>query len=137
MSATVGTGNHSSFLNAPNFTFQTTGGGPTVIPATVNTQPAVNVFFAYSTSQVGLNTVGTFSNPVNFNGTAFASFADGTLLRKTGKKLIPGVHPGVTNYAVGVYETATGFRGFMQPQSAKLVTYDSDNSVYSPISQSQ
>lgn len=136
MSATVGTGNHSSFLNAPNFTFATTASGPTVT-ATVSTQPAVDVFFAYSTSQVGLNTVGTFSNPVNFNGTGFASFANGTLLRKTGKKLIPGVHPGVTNYAVGVYESATGFRGFIQPQSTKLLTYDSDNSVYSPISQYQ
>jgi len=137
MSATIGNANHSSYQTAPHVSYVIASGGPTALGASQATQPTIDYFFAYSTSQVGLNTVAAFSNPVDFNGTGYTTFPAGRLLHKTGKKLIPGVHPGVTNYAIGVYESTTGLRGYIQPQSTKLAIYDGDNSVYSPISQYQ
>jgi hypothetical protein len=57
------------------------------------------------------------------------------ILRKNGKKLIPGVHPNVTKYHVGVYSPQYGFNAFIDPTNPTntISLYDGDNSVYTNI----
>lgn len=132
MSTTVGTGNHSSFLSAPHVSYLATGTVP--LGSAGATQPASGVY-SYSVSYTGLTATAAFAVPVSNAGTAISAPVAGTLLRKNGKKLIPGVHVGVTKYAVGVYSPQYGFNAFVDPTVAgnNLSVYDGDNSVYANI----
>ena len=69
----------------------------------------------------------------------------GRILREVGRKLYPGVHPGlavgdtfngsvvgttITNhYWVAVYDNVTGLRGFIDPNASIFAVYNSDKSV--------
>jgi hypothetical protein len=53
----------------------------------------------------------------------------GTILRETGRKLFPGVNPGVSTYMVGVFHPSFG-NGFIDPNSPKFAVYNSDKPYY-------
>lgn len=132
MSATIGTGNHSSRLNAPHVSFIASGTVP--LGSAGATQPTSGIY-SYSVSYTGLTATAAFAVPRDNTGTAVSAPVTGTLLRKNGKKLIPGVNVGVTKYAVGVYSPQYGFNAFVDPTVSgnNLALYDGDNSVYTNV----
>lgn len=50
----------------------------------------------------------------------------GRILRETGRKLYPDVHPNVPTYMVGVYDAQTGLNGFIDPNSPVFAPYNTD-----------
>ena len=70
-------------------------------------------FFTYtvamSTTYVNTGTLTTVS------GATAGNCPKGRVLRENGKKLFPDANPGITKFLVGVYDSITGFSGFMLP----------------------
>lgn len=81
-----------------------------------------NDFFTYSTTIVNFETVGTLT-PVG--GT---DCPKGRFLYENGRKLYPGVHPGVSTFMVGVYDPVTFLKGFIDPNSKLFSPMNTDKS---------
>ena len=54
----------------------------------------------------------------------------GRVLRENGKKLYPKTHSGVTTYMIGVYDTVSGFKGFINPNDPMFAPYNTDRPNY-------
>uniref|UniRef100_A0A6C0AMW2 Uncharacterized protein n=1 Tax=viral metagenome TaxID=1070528 RepID=A0A6C0AMW2_9ZZZZ len=54
----------------------------------------------------------------------------GHVLRESGKKLYPDVHSGVSTYMVGVYDTSSGLKGFINPNDPMFAPYNTDRPNY-------
>ncbi len=107
--------NNGSVLNQPHKAYITTAEFATAI-------------FSYSTSTNFTNgqwqTTGTLS-PLGTSVVTSPYNAAGVVLRENGKKLIPGVNPGVSEYYVGVYHSVFG-AGYIDPNNALFALYNSD-----------
>ena len=95
-----------------------------------------NDFFSYSTSRtLAMEIVGSLG-PVG--GATPENCLKGAFLRETGKKLYPGVNPGITTYMVGVFDYSNNLHGFIDPNSPAFSpqhtdrTYIIDSPGYSP-----
>ena len=53
----------------------------------------------------------------------------GRFLYENGKKLFPGVHPGVSTYMVGVFDPVSFLNGFIDPNSEKFTLMNTDKPV--------
>ena len=105
-------------------------------------------FFTYTTSlnPSTLQQEGKLS-PVILNGQALTSAQcpAGRVLRENGRKLYPGVNPGLAvgdsyqgtvfgttatnHFFVGVFDAVTGAKGFINPNISTFVVYNSDKSL--------
>jgi hypothetical protein len=86
-------------------------------------------FFTYT---VAMNTT-TYVNTgtlTTVSGATAANCPKGRVLRENGKKLFPDANPGITNYMVGVYDSITGFSGFIDPNGPVFTMYNSDKPTY-------
>ena len=86
-----------------------------------------NDFFSYTTSQ----------NPRTFeitgalgpvSGATAGNCPQGRFLYENGKKLLPGVNPGVETYMVGVYDPVTFLSGYIDPNSQAFTVMSTDKS---------
>ena len=86
-------------------------------------------FFTYT---VAMNTT-TYVNTGTLTTVSSATAANcpkGRVLRENGKKLFPDANPGITKFLVGVYDSITGFSGFIDPNAPVFVMYNSDKPTY-------
>jgi len=65
----------------------------------------------------------------------------GHILRENGKKLYPpefpgaaGAYPGVTTYMVGVYDTVSGLKGYINPNDPMFAPFNGERPNYQPDS---
>jgi len=56
----------------------------------------------------------------------------GAILRENGKKLVPGVHPGVDQLYVGVYDTTTFLSGYINPNDIFFAVFNEDKPYFLP-----
>lgn len=56
----------------------------------------------------------------------------GRVLRETGRKLYPGINPGVSSMMVSVYDDTTMFNGFIDPNSALYTVFNGDKASFIP-----
>jgi hypothetical protein len=55
------------------------------------------------------------------------------ILRENGKRLYPeGANPGVSTLMVGVYDSITGLKGFIDPNAPPFAVYNTDKSYQTP-----
>jgi hypothetical protein len=87
----------------------------------------VNDFFSYTTRINNFLTTGTLAPVV---GATSGNCLTGDLLRETGKRLYPGANPGVTTLMVGVFNFATGLKGFIDPNSLAFTPQNTDRPYY-------
>lgn len=83
-------------------------------------------FYTYSINEGDAFPVGTLV-PVTTDPGLCPS---GRVLRETGRKLFPGVHPGVTNMMVMVYDDQTLLKGFINPNYTLFSTFSTDKSYF-------
>jgi len=86
-------------------------------------------FFTYT---VAMNTT-TYVNTGTLTTVSSATAANcpkGRVLRENGKKLFPDANPGITKFLVGVYDSITGFSGFIDPNAPVFTMYNSDKPTY-------
>ena len=86
-------------------------------------------FFTYT---VAMNTT-TYENTgtlTTVSGATAANCPKGRVLRENGKKLFPDANPGITRFLVGVYDSITGFSGFIDPNGPVFTMYNSDKPTY-------
>ena len=86
-------------------------------------------FFTYT---VAMNTT-TYVNTgtlTTVSGATAANCPKGRVLRENGKKLFPDANPGITKFLVGVYDSITGFSGFIDPNGPVFTMYNSDKPTY-------
>ncbi len=60
------------------------------------------------------------------SGASSGNCPQGRLLTETGRKLYPGVNPGVSTYMVGVYDLVSGLSGFIDPNSYAFTIQNTD-----------
>jgi hypothetical protein len=65
-------------------------------------------------------------------GTNASSCPVGRILHETGRKIYPGVNPGVTTPMVAVYDNITLLSGFIDPNSSAFAVYSTDASYFAP-----
>jgi cytoskeletal protein CcmA (bactofilin family) len=84
-------------------------------------------FYSYSVSTEFTGgqfvTTGTLDTVSGANATTCPA---GRILRENGKRLYPGVNPGVTNMLVGVFDDKTFFNGFIDPNAKVFQTQNND-----------
>ena len=56
----------------------------------------------------------------------------GHVLRETGRKLYPGINPGVSSLMVSVYDDNTMFNGYIDPNSQLYTVFNSDKASFIP-----
>jgi len=86
-------------------------------------------FFTYT---VEMNTT-TYVNTgtlTTVSGATAGNCPKGRVLRENGKKLFPDANPGITKFLVGVYDSITGFSGFIDPNGPVFTMYNSDKPTY-------
>jgi len=54
----------------------------------------------------------------------------GRVLRETGRKLYPNVHPGVTKYHIGVFDATTLFNGFINPNDGVFAEFNNNKPTW-------
>ena len=94
-------------------------------------------FFTYTQTFVPPTTYTGSLGPVA--GATASNCPQGRLLTETGRKLYPGVNPGVANYMVSVYDAQNGLTGFIDPNCSAVVPQNTDRPYYiaSPGSNTQ
>jgi hypothetical protein len=86
-------------------------------------------FYSYSTSESNFVVSGSLSAVSGANSSTCPA---GRILRENGRKLVPGAHPGITTYMVGVYDPATYFSGFIDPNAKVFQIYNTDKPNFLP-----
>jgi hypothetical protein len=56
----------------------------------------------------------------------------GSVLRETGRKLYPGINPGVSTMMVSVYDDKSMLTGFIDPNSPLYTVFNSDKASFIP-----
>ena len=56
----------------------------------------------------------------------------GRILRETGRKLYPGINPGVSSMMVSVYDDSSMFNGYIDPNSRLYTVFNSDKASFIP-----
>jgi hypothetical protein len=56
----------------------------------------------------------------------------GHILRETGRKLYPGISPGVSSMMVSVYDDTTRFSGYIDPNSHLFTVFNGDKASFIP-----
>jgi hypothetical protein len=110
-------------------------GGITNIPrrAYITTTAFNNDFYTYTVSMNPTTFVTTGTLAANVVGATAVTCPANRILRENGKRLYPeGANPGVNTLMVGVYDTITGFKGYIDPNAPPFAVYNSDKSYQTP-----
>jgi hypothetical protein len=79
--------------------------------------------YTYGFNSGSMSYVGSLSA---VSGASSGNCPQGRLLTETGRKLYPGVNPGVSTYMVGVYDLVSGLSGFIDPNSYAFTIQNTD-----------
>lgn len=79
-------------------------------------------FFTYKLTTVNFKTTGALSLVTADPSKCPA----GRVLRENGRKLAPGINPGVTAYMVGVYDNQSMLNGFIDPNGPVFAVYSNE-----------
>jgi hypothetical protein len=87
--------------------------------------------YCYTTSVDNLTSIitGTLSS---LSSATALNCPKGRVLRETGRKLYPGINPGVSSMLVSVYDDKTMFNGFIDPNSPLYTIFNSDKASFIP-----
>jgi hypothetical protein len=85
-----------------------------------------NDFFSYTVSKNVFTNVTTGILAAPIAGANALNCPAGRILRESGKKLYPGVHPGVSTYMVGVIDSVTFLAGYIDPNSPIFAVSNND-----------
>jgi len=88
----------------------------------ISTEPFNTDFFSYTVKKVKFQTVGQLGL-VTLDASKCPA---GRILRENGRKLAPGINPGVTTYMVGVYDNQSMLNGFIDPNASLFAVYSSN-----------
>jgi hypothetical protein len=92
----------------------------------ITLRPYNSDFFSYTTSTTpAREVVGALGD---VSGATVDNCLKGAFLRETGKKLYPGVNPGVSTFMVGVFDYANSLHGFIDPNSPAFSPQNTDRS---------
>jgi len=98
----------------------------------VSAEPFHLDFFSYTVSMnASFQRVGTLAL---HTGLTEVNCPQARVLRETGKKLYPGVNPGVSVVMVGVFDSVTLFNGYIDPNSPIFAVFSTDRPNYLPTS---
>ena len=93
----------------------------------VSINPFNGYFYTYTTSTDFTNgqfvTTGSLGSVSGANATTCPA---GRVLRENGKRLYPGVNPGVASMLIGVFDDKTFFNGFIDPNAKVFQTQNND-----------
>jgi hypothetical protein len=104
-----------------------TAGAPAPRRTYITMRAYNNDIFTYTTSVNNFVTTGTLSAVANATA---ANCVKGAFLRETGKRLYPGVNPGINTMMVSVFDYATGIHGFIDPNSFAFTPQNTDRAYY-------
>lgn len=109
-------------------------GGITNIPrrAYITTSAFNNDFYTYTTTITPPTYVTTGALNANIVGATAATCPANRILRENGKRLYADANPGVSTLMVGVYDSITGFSGYIDPNAPIFALYNSDKSYQTP-----
>ena len=109
-------------------------GGITNIPrrAYITTSAFNNDFYTYTTSMTPPTYVTTGVLAANVVGATAATCPANRILRENAKRLYADANPGVSTLMVGVYDSITGFSGYIDPNAPIFAVYNSDKSYQTP-----
>ena len=79
--------------------------------------------YTYGFNSGSMSFVGTLGAVA---GATSGNSPQGRLLTETGRRLYPGVNPGVSTYMVGVYDLVSGLSGFIDPNSYAFTIQNTD-----------
>jgi hypothetical protein len=79
--------------------------------------------YSYGFNSGSMSFVGSLNE---LTGATSGNCPQGRLLTETGRKLYPGVNPGVATYMVGVYDLVSGLSGFIDPNSYAFTIQNTD-----------
>jgi hypothetical protein len=88
-----------------------------------------NDLFSYTTAinPTTFERTGTLTAPIS--GATSGTCIVGSFLYETGKKLIPGAHPGVKTLMVGVFDPVSFLSGYIDPNSEVFTRMNEDKSA--------
>lgn len=109
-------------------------GGITNIPrrAYITTAAFNNDFYTYTTSMNPTTFVITGTLAANVSGATASTCPANRILRENGKRLYPDANPNVNTLMVGVYDSITGFKGYIDPNAPIFAVYNTDKSYQTP-----
>jgi hypothetical protein len=110
-------------------------GGITNTPrrAYITTAPFNNDFYTYTTSMNPTTFRTTGALVANVPGATALTCPANRILRENGRRLYPeGANPDVNTLMVGVYDSITGFKGFIDPNAPIFAVYNTDKSYQTP-----
>jgi hypothetical protein len=109
-------------------------GGITNIPrrAYITTSAFNNDFYTYTTTMNPTTFVTTGTLAANVSGATAATCPANRILRENGKRLYPDANPNVSTLMVGVYDSITGFKGYIDPNAPIFAVYNTDKSYQTP-----
>ena len=84
-------------------------------------------FFSYVVTTRNFVTTGGLKT---VTGATTANCLKGAFLRETGRRIYPGVNPGVTTMMVSVFDNSTGLTGFIDPNSEGFTPQNADRAYY-------
>lgn len=88
----------------------------------IATEAFNNDFFTYTVTKTNFKTEGKLGL-VTFDSSKCPA---GRVLRENGRKLAPGMNPGVTTYMVGVYDNQSMLSGFIDPNAPMFAVYNNE-----------
>lgn len=101
--------------------------------AYITTTAFNNDFYTYTTTLNPTTFVTTGTLAANVVGATAATCPANRILRENGKRLYPeGANPGVNTLLVGVYDSITGLKGFIDPNAPPFAVYNTDKSYQTP-----
>lgn len=109
-------------------------GGITNIPrrAYITTSAFNNDFYTYTTTMNPTTFVTTGTLAANVTGATSTTCPANRILRENGKRLYPDANPNVSTLMVGVYDSITGFKGYIDPNAPIFAVYNTDKSYQTP-----
>jgi len=93
----------------------------------ITLRPYNNDFFSYTTVNADFNTTGSLGPVVDATS---SNCLEGAFLRETGRRLYPGVNPGVSTMMVSVFDVTTGLTGFIDPNSFAFTPQNTDRAYF-------
>lgn len=67
---------------------------------------------------------------VPVRGASTVKCPPGAVLRENGKKLYPEAHSGVKTFMVGVFDTISGLKGYINPNDPMFAPYNTERPIY-------
>jgi hypothetical protein len=96
------------------------------------TTSSFNTSFYNYTTDIDYTTGITNGGLSTLSSATLLNCPKGRILRETGRKLYPGVNPGISSLMVSVYDENTMYNGFIDPNSPLYTVFNTDKASFIP-----